>query len=76
MKGENTMKIYDLQNYITNRTATVHKIEEGCENEGKYCVRFYHQGKMDWDTNGEKYYKTEKSAINSAINYISKEIKK
>ena len=70
------MKVYHLQNYITNRTAGIHKIEDGCENEGKYSVRFYHQGKMDWDVGGEKFYKTEKSAINSAINYISKEIKK
>lgn len=70
------MKIYDLQNYITNRTACVHKNEDGCVNEGKYSVRFYYQGHMDWDALGEKFYKTEKSAINAAINYISKEIKK
>lgn len=65
------MKVYHLQNYINNRTASIHKEEEG------YSVMFFIKEKTDWLPRGVGViYKTEKEAIDVAIIYISKEINK
>ena len=63
------MKIYDLQNYINNRTATVHS--EG----DQFTVHCFYKGHIDWNI-GILTYRTMGNALHVAMNYITERIGK
>lgn len=70
------MKKYELSNYITHKHAEIHT-----NSNGFVYVLYYNKGELDENVkgtgsdrcNGEKRFKSETSAINSARRYITKE---
>ena len=67
------MKIYHLQNYTNNRTATIQKEDDGSL-DGKYTLKLFHQGKIDWMARGcNGIFDSEKDAIETGLLYICKE---